>query len=149
MSKKHIIIIVILVVIAGVGALVFYFLPFFHNTPSDTTSVGQAKGKSFIESTAQAPAVEGNIINSGIAGNVVLTNGKPFEASLEVFLAQDMSKPFISVRTHSDGTFQIPLKPGNYVLKPADPDGPIAPVKESYNFTIGGGQWLQTKIEYK
>jgi len=130
--------IICLVVLAAIGALVFYF----YKTP---------KSDDFIQSTMQAPAVEGNIVNSGIAGRVVLLGGGPYEyeASLEIFSVGDLSKPFISVRTHSDGTFQIPLRSGSYILKPMDPDGPIAPVKDSYNFTIGDSQWLQVKVDYK
>ncbi len=104
---------------------------------------------SFIDSTVISPQVEGNIVNSGIAGRVVLLSGGPYEASLEIFKDNNLSAPFISVRTHSDGTFQIPLRPGFYILKPLDPDGLIAPVRNSYPFTVGNGQWLQVKIEYK
>jgi len=106
---------------------------------------------SFINSVATSPGVEGNIVNSGIAGKVVLLGGGSYEyeASLEIFKKDDLSAPFISVRTHSDGSFQIPLRPGLYVLKPMDPDGDIAPVKKSYDFMVGNNQWLQVKVEYK
>ena len=105
---------------------------------------------SFVETTASAPAVEGNIVNSGIAGKAVLLGGGPYEyeASLEIFKSNNLSTPFISVRTHSDGTFQVPLRPDFYILKPMDPDGPVAPVRSNYSFVIGGNQWLQVKIEY-
>lgn len=137
-NKKIYIIVAVFLVLAGVGALVFYF----YKTP---------KNDNFIQSTAQAPAVEGDIVNSGIAGRAVLLGGGPYEyeASLEIFKSNNLSTPFISVRTHSDGSFQVPLRPGSYILKPMDPDGPIAPVRDSYNFTVGSGQWLQVKIEYK
>ena len=90
-------------------------------------------------------------MNSGIAGKVVLLGGGSYEyeASLEIFKNDNLSTPFISVRSDSKGNFQIPLGPGSYVLKPADPDGPIAPVRDSYNFIVGDGQWLQVRVEYK
>lgn len=144
MKQQYIIFIIIIFVLAGVGALVFYFYKTQKNN-----SVTPSNNDNFIQTIVQSPAVEGNIINSGIAGQSIITGGKPFEASLEIYKASDFSKPFISIRTHNDGTFQVPLKPGSYVLKPADPDGSIAPVKRSYNFTIGDSQWLQVKIEYR
>ena len=144
--KRKTVIIIGLIILAGVGALVFYFYKTQKNN-----SVAPSGNDNFIQSTAQAPAVEGNIVNSGIAGRVVLLGGGPYEyeASLEIFKSNYLSTPFISVRTHSDGAFQVPLRPGSYILKPMDPDGSIAPVRNSYPFTVGDGQWLQTKIEYK
>ncbi|MDP3004326.1 MAG: hypothetical protein Q8N43_02375 [Candidatus Azambacteria bacterium] len=144
--NKKILIAIGLIVLAGVGALVFYFYKTQKNN-----SVTPSGNDNFIQSTAQAPAVEGNIVNSGIAGRVVLLGGGPYEyeASLEIFKSNNLSTPFISVRAHSDGTFQVPLRSGSYILKPTDPDGPIAPVRDSYPFTVGDGQWLQVKIEYK
>ena len=138
MTKKYLLILIGIMILAGALAIVFYF----YKTP---------KSDNFIQSTMQAPAVEGNIVNSGIAGTVILLGGGPYEyeASLEIFKSDNLSAPFISVRSHSDGTFQIPLRPGSYILKPMDPDGPIAPVKDKYNFTIGDGQWLQVKVEYE
>ena len=105
---------------------------------------------SYIESELQGPAIEGNIVNSGIYGKVITAAGVPFEASIDVFMVSEVepSKPFISIRTHSDGTFQIPLRPGYYFLKPLDPDGPLAPSQEKYPVNIGNGRWLQIKIEY-
>jgi len=146
MNKKVLIFLIGFIVLAAVGALVFYFYKTQKNN-----SVTPSGNDNFIQSTAQAPAVEGNIVNSGIAGRVVLLGGGPYEyeASLEIFKSDNLSTPFISVRTHSDGTFQVPLRPGSYILKPMNPDGPIAPVRNSYPFTVGNSQWLQVKIEYK
>lgn len=143
-NKKIYVIVAAFLVLAGVSALVFYFYKTQKNNL--VTSSGN---DNFIQSTVQAPAVEGNVINSGIAGKVILLDNKPFEASLDIFLSGNISKPFISIRTHSDGTFQVPLKPGSYILKPLDPDGPTTPVRNSYSFTLSGSQWLQVKIEYK
>ncbi len=124
--------------------------PDFKEARTNLSILQQQLGQgSFIESTATAPGVEGNIVNSGIAGKVILVSGKPFEASLEIFTNSDSLTPFISVRAHSDGTFQIPLRPGSYILKPMDPDGPIAPIRNSYSFMVGDGQWLQVRVEYK
>jgi len=124
--------------------------PDFKEARTNLSILQQQLGQgSFIESTATAPGVEGNIVNSGIAGKVILASGKPFEASLEIFSGGNSLAPFISVRTHSDGTFQIPLRPGSYILEPMDPDGPIAPIRNSYSFIIGESQWLQVSIEYK
>ncbi|MDP2945860.1 MAG: tetratricopeptide repeat protein, partial [bacterium] len=103
----------------------------------------------YIEAEIQAPAVEGNIVNSGVAGRIILSDGTPFEASLDVFKADDMSRPFISVRSDSQGKFQIPLKPAAYIVKPMDPDGPHAPLRDQYTIAVGNNQWLQVKIEYK
>lgn len=101
----------------------------------------------FVNSIIVSPVIDDeNIINSGIFG-IVMLGGKPYEASIDILSAA--GAPVISVRSHSDGSFQIPLKPGIYKLKPLDPDGSIAPVKNSYNFTVSSGQWLQVKIEYK
>jgi len=146
MNKRIILSGLIVVIVAGVGALVFYFYKTQKNN-----SVTPSGNDNFIQSIVQAPAVEGNIVNSGIAGRVVLLGGGPYEyeASLEIFKSNNLLTPFISVRAHSDGTFQVPLRPGSYILKPTDPDGPIAPVRNSYPFTVGDSQWLQVKIEYK
>lgn len=144
MNKKILAFSISFIVLAVGGALGFYF----YKNPKNNSNL-PPENNDFVQSVSQSPAVEGNIVNSGIAGKVVIGSDKAFEASLEIFTKDNLSKPFISVRTHSDGTFQIPLRPGFYFLKPLDPDGPITPVKESYSFVIGNGQWLQTKIEYK
>lgn len=134
--------------------------PDFKEAQNNLSVLYQQLGRqdSFIEGAVQSPAVEGNIVNSGIAGRVVLLGGGPYEyeASLEIFSASGgsafggkNSTPFISVRTHSDGTFQVPLRPGSYILKPMDPDGLRAPLKDQYMVVIGNNQWLQVKIEYK
>lgn len=103
----------------------------------------------FVQSVILAPRVEGNVVNSGVFGKVVLSDGRPLESSFEIFKRDDASRPFISIRTHDDGTFQVPLRPGFYFLKPLDPDGPIAPVKEKYSFNLGDGQWLQVRVGYQ
>ena len=146
MNKKSIAILIILVAITGLGTMVFYY---YRKSDAPQISDKPESGDSFIQTAVQAPAVGGNIVNSGIAGKVTMVSGKAFEASLEIFKNGDLSMPFISVRTHSDGTFQVPLKPDSYVLKPTDPDGSIAPVRNSYDFMVGNGQWLQVKIEYR
>lgn len=134
---------------AAAGIAIFY--NYRVGNKKISSEISNDNGGNFIQSVAQSPAVEGNIVNSGIAGKVVLLGGGPYEyeASLEIFSADNISKPFISVRSHADGAFQVPLRPGKYVLKPADPDGPIAPVRDSYNFIVGDGQWLQVRVEYK
>jgi hypothetical protein len=144
MNKKLTIYLVGFIVLAAGGALVFYFYKNSKNNPNPLPA-----NSDFIETTVQAPPVEGNIVNSGIAGKVILISGEPFEASLEIFEKNNPSKPFISIRTHSDGTFQVPLRPGAYILKPFDPDGPAAPIQNSYSFVIGNSQWLQVSIKYK
>lgn len=103
----------------------------------------------YIESEIQAPVVEGNIVNSGIAGRIILENGTPFEASLDIFKADDMYKPLISVRSDAQGRFQIPLKPAVYIIKPNNPDGSHIPLKNQYTVSVGDNRWLQVKIEYK
>ncbi len=130
-------------VLAGAGALVFFYYK--------KTAQNPAPNDDFIQNSIQSPVVEGNIVNSGISGIVVLLGGGKYEyeASLDVFKANDMSKPFISVRTDSKGSFQIPLRPGSYILKPADPDGTVAPVRGQYPFTIENSRWLTVKVEYK
>jgi len=140
--KKLTIYLVGFAVLAAGGALIFYF----YKTSKNNSDLPPANND-FIQTTAQAPAVEGNIINSGIAGKVVLSSGKPFEASLEFFSKGDLSKPFISIRTHDDGTFQVPLRPGSYILKPLGISP--APVQNEYPFIIGDGQWLQVRVEYR
>jgi hypothetical protein len=153
MNKRIILSGLIVVIMAAGGALVFYF----YKTPK-SNFISPPVSDNFIQSTAQAPAVEGNIVNSGIAGRVVLLGGGPYEyeASLEIFSASGgsafggkNSTPFISVRAHGDGTFQVPLRPGSYILKPMDPDGPIAPVRDTYSFVVGNNQWLQVRLEYR
>ncbi|MFH1990248.1 MAG: hypothetical protein ABIJ19_00075 [Patescibacteria group bacterium] len=146
MNKKLLVFLTGFIILAAGSALVFYF---YRTSKND--SISPSVNNDFIQAAAQAPAVEGNIVNSGIAGKVVLLGGGPYEyeASLEIFTSDNSLMPFISVRAHSDGAFQVPLRPGSYILKPMDPDGPIAPVRDSYSFTVGNGQWLQVKIEYK
>lgn len=113
------------------------------------TNAGLLNDSSFVESTIQAPAVEGNIVNSGIAGKIILSDGTPFEASLDVFKADDMSKPFISVRSDAEGRFQIPLKPAVYIIKPNNQDGFHISLKNEYTVIVGNGRWLQLRLEYK
>ncbi len=112
-------------------------------------SAGGQNKSSDIEAEVQSPAVSGNIVNSGIAGRIILGNGTPFEASLDVFREDDLSKPFISVRSDAEGRFQIPLRPAVYIIKPNNPDGSRVPLKNQYTVTVGNGRWLQVKIEYK
>jgi len=125
--------------------------PDFKEAQNNLSVLYQQLGRqgSFVETSVNAPAVEGNIVNSGIAGRIILSDGTPFEASLDVFRTDDMSRPFISVRSDSLGKFQIPLRPDSYVIKPNDPDGPRAPLRDQYTVVIGNNQWLQVKIEYK
>ncbi|MEK7087244.1 MAG: hypothetical protein AAB958_00895, partial [Patescibacteria group bacterium] len=110
--------------------------------------LGRVSGKtdSFIDNVIISPETEGNVITSGIFGKIVL-NESPYEASLDIVSANGI--PVISIRSHGDGNFQIPLKPGRYILKPSDPDGPVKPVRNDYNFVVNNGEWLQVKIEYK
>ena len=144
-NRKFIIIIAFLiaVLIAGVFAFYKYGKSF---EPEATLS---DRDNSFIQDIVKAPGVEGNIVNSGIAGIVVLADGRPFAAMLDIFKSGDMSKPFISVIAKEDGTIQIPLKPDSYVIKPLDPDGPRAPTRENYAVNVGSGQWVHIKIEYR
>ncbi len=110
--------------------------------------LGQQLGKTdpFVQSVIISPEVEGNVITSGIFGKIFL-NGAPYEASLDILSKDRVS--VISIRSHSDGSFQIPLKPSLYILRPFDPDGPVKPVRNDYNFMVNNGEWLQVKIEYK
>ena len=150
MKKTIIVILVILVITAGVITFIFYKK--YLNSASNSTVLNSSDiipDNSFVEGVVKAPAVAGNIINSGIAGKAVLPDGKPFAAMFNIFKANNASKPFISVIAHDDGTFQIPLKPDSYVMKPVDPDGPRAPKRESYPINIGPGQWVQVRIEYR
>lgn len=145
-NKKIYVIVAGFLVLAGASAFVFYFYKTQKNN-----SIAPSGNDNFIQSVAQSPAVEGNIVNSGVAGKVVLLGGGPYEyeASLDVFKSDDLSKPFISVRSDLHGNFQIPMRPGSYILKPIDPDGDIAPVRDGYSFVINNGQWLVVKVEYK
>src|SRR3989344_8622273 len=106
MSKKNIILIS-LIIAASLGAFVFYKY-------KNVSKPSVAEDNSFIQNIVKAPGVEGNIVNSGIAGIVVLADGRPFTAMLDIFKSGDMSKPFISVIAKEDGTIQIPLKPDTY-----------------------------------
>lgn len=143
MIKFKLLIFAGIIVLAGGGALVFFYYR--------KTAQNPAPNDNFIQNSIQSPAVEGNIVNSGISGIVVLLGGGAYEyeASLEIFKADDMSKPFISVRTDAKGSFQVPLRPGSYILKPVNPDGPVAPIREQYAFTVGDGRWLMARVEYK
>ena len=143
MTKFKLLIFWSIIVLAGSGALVFFYYRKAAQNP--------APNDNFIQNSIQSPAVEGNIVNSGISGIVVLLGGRAdeYEASLEIFKADSMSKPFISVRTDAKGNFQVPLRPGSYILKPVDPDGPVAPIREQHAFTVEDGHWLMAKVEYK
>lgn len=143
-NAKFITIAILIAVLIG-GAFAFY-----KYGRSDGPGAARIEGdSSFIEGIADSPVVEGNIVNSGIAGRVVLPDGKPFAAMLDIFKSENTQKPFISVIAGEDGTIQIPLRPGSYTIKPLDPDGPHAPTRESYTVNIGSGKWIQIKIEYK
>ena len=123
--------------------------PDFKEAKNNLSVLYQQLGQNdpFINSIIISPVIEDdNIVNSGIFGSIILS-GKPYEASLSIFSSTGV--PVISIRSHSDGAFQIPLRPGIYKLKPLDPDGPISPAQNSYNFTVINGQWLQVKIEYR
>ena len=67
-------------VLAGIGAFVFYYFQGKKSIlPAAIDYQSNSTDNSFIESAVQAPAVEGNVINSGIAGKVVLLGGGPYE----------------------------------------------------------------------
>lgn len=145
-SNKRITIVIILLIAAVIGAFIFYRSKSTSLSPKPEKEVGD---NSFIQNVAQSPAVEGNVINSGISGKIVLTDGRPFIATLDVFKSSDLSKPFISVLSHDDGTIQIPLKPDSYVIRPSRQFGSHISVRDSYTVKIEPGQWLQVKIDYK
>src|SRR3990167_5189848 len=101
-NKKFIIIIAFLiaVLIAGVFAFYKYGKSF---EPEATLS---DRDNSFIQDIVKAPGVEGNIVNSGIAGIVVLADGRPFAAMLDIFKSGDMSKPIICVCKKRESTIR-------------------------------------------
>lgn len=149
MLKKAAMVLIIFAMLGGL--LIFAGLKLFKSQNSKEAPASIERP--FIVDTYSIPQIEGNnVVTSGVFGKIVLSdeNNKPYEASLDIYKKGE-SRPFISVRSNDMGEIQIPLRSGDYVLKPLDPNGPDypSPGRETYEFSLSDGRWLQVQIEFK
>jgi hypothetical protein len=69
---------------------------------------------------------------------------KPFQAVLTV--NSPTGERIVQVQTGEDGTFKIPLAPGEYILHPESPNA--LPFASEQAFTVEEGQFTQIVVTY-
>jgi hypothetical protein len=69
---------------------------------------------------------------------------KPYQAVLTV--NSPTGERIVQIQTEKDGTFQIPLPPGEYILHPESPN--VMPFASEQAFTIEEGKFTQIVVTY-
>ena len=96
--------------------------------------------------------------NTGIEGQVfigpmcpVVQQGqecpdRPYQATLTVLTAS--GHKVTQFTTDAEGRFQVPLAPGDYILRPQTPANQPMPVAAEQAFTVTEGQFTQVDVTY-
>jgi hypothetical protein len=93
------------------------------------------RGKVLIGPNCPGPVIE---------GDTQCEEMQPYQAELAILDAQ--GNPVKEVLSTLEGTFQVALQPGKYVVRPVSPKRfPFAPEQ---TVTISGGQWVEITILY-
>jgi hypothetical protein len=70
----------------------------------------------------------------------------PFAATIVV--QDDNRHNLVTVRSGQDGTFRIPLLPGNYWLNPISPNPGVPPIAHPFKVTVEVHHFTHVKIHY-
>ena len=96
--------------------------------------------------------------NTGIEGQVtigpmcpVVRQGQecpdqPYQATLTVLTSA--GRKVTQFTTDTEGKFQVPLAPGDYILHPEPPQNQPMPVAAEQTFTVVEGQFTQIRVIY-
>ena len=94
--------------------------------------------------------------DSGIEGTVqigpmcpVVREGEecpdqPYQAVLTV--TSLTGERIVQVQTEADGTFHIPLAPGEYILRPESPN--VMPFAQEQSFVVTEGEFTRVDVQY-
>ncbi len=69
---------------------------------------------------------------------------QPYQATLTV--NSPTGERIVQVQTGEDGTFRIPLRPGEYILHPESPNA--MPFAQEQPFTVEEGRFTQMTVSY-
>jgi hypothetical protein len=69
---------------------------------------------------------------------------QPYQAVLTV--NSPKGERIVQVQTEADGTFKIPLPPGDYILHPESPN--VMPFAQEQSFTVEAGKFTQVIVNY-
>ena len=69
---------------------------------------------------------------------------QPYQATLTV--NSPAGERIVQIQTGKDGTFKIPLAPGNYILHPESPN--VMPFAQELPFTVEAGRFTQVNVNY-
>jgi hypothetical protein len=69
---------------------------------------------------------------------------QPYQATLTV--NSPTGERIVQVQTEADGTFRIPLPPGEYILHPESPN--VMPVASEQAFTVEEGRYTELTVNY-
>lgn len=72
-------------------------------------------------------------------------NDAPYVATLKIRRASD-GEVVAETTSAADGSFQIALPPGNYILEPVN--GNPLPVAQAQQFTVAPGQFTTVRVDY-
>jgi len=96
--------------------------------------------------------------NSGITGKAlmgpmcpVMIEGQecpdqPYQATITINSLE--GKKIVQVQTDEQGTFNIPLPPGDYILHPETPEGKPYPFADDQSFTVLPGEFTRIIVLY-
>ena len=69
---------------------------------------------------------------------------QPYQATLTV--NSPTGERIVQIQTEADGTFRIPLPPGEYILHPESPN--VMPFASEQAFTVEEGRYTELTVNY-
>ena len=69
---------------------------------------------------------------------------QPYQAVLTV--SNSTGERIVQIQTEKDGTFKIPLAPGEYILHPESPN--VMPSAQEQSFTVETGKFTKLTVSY-
>jgi hypothetical protein len=69
---------------------------------------------------------------------------EPYQATLTI--NSPTGERIVQVQTKEDGTFKIPLAPGDYILHPESPN--VMPTAQDQPFSVEAGKFTQVTVNY-
>jgi len=98
-------------------------------------------------------------ISSGIFGEVTIgptcpvlredspCPDRPFQAEI-VVEAVGTGEAIATIRTDGEGRFRVPLPPGDYYLRPVDPNPGLPPFGKGLSVTVVPGTFTHVSVKY-